>query len=139
MSGEVVVIAEQTPCTGTHDQLFQTFRAKRITAVQVGNLPQHVTTKEWFRKCYKVTGMVEVQKYACISWHEFKTPDLACKYMINTNGKTFKGNKLTAHGIHQEGRTLQEILAKTREQIEAQGILLRQTNTDAVILRPTYN
>jgi len=139
MTNEIVVIAEQTPCAGTHEQLFQTFRTKRITAVQVGNIPPHVTTKEWFRKCYKVTGMIEVQKYGCISWHEFKTPDIACKFMIDTHEKTFKGNKLTAHGLHQEGMTLQEILAKTREQIEAQGVTLHQTNTDVVILRPVFD
>jgi len=123
---EITVDAERTPCTGTCDQLIQTFRDKRITAVKVGNLPQQISKKHWFKKCFKHPGMVETQKYGCFCWHEFKTPEQACKFMVTTHGKVYKGNKLTADGTHHDGMTFQEILAKTREHIdEKQSISLQ--------------
>jgi len=124
MSFKIRINAERVTCVGTSDQLLQRFREKRITMIQVRNLPDVSDNTSWIMNCARYPGMIEVRSFRMFGWHRFETPESACGFMVDTHGTTFEGNSLIAEGLYHDGMGFHEILSKTQKDLATQGVLM---------------
>ena len=119
----VVIQAETISCTLPHQELLQVFNDRKITMIQVANIPSGL---QWPEACAHLPGMIEIQKFRNYSWHQLETPEQACQFMVDTDGKIFQGNQLIAEGLYSRNLGFHEILAGIREQLVKKGFPLRE-------------
>ncbi len=115
MADEDPFPVERVRCNGTYDELRPVFQRHQVITVQVTHIPRNLN---WARTNTQTEGLVKIHRWYSVAWHQFQTPDQACKFMVNTHGSTFEGGKLRAQGLYLPNTGFEELLAKICAHLE---------------------
>ncbi len=133
MATSTLPVIERIPCVGTYEQLLQVFKERRITAVAVINIPND---KRWSNTTESFPGMRKIHHVFHLAWHELETPERACQFMFETNGRTYRRYKLIAEGMCTIGPFgFDQFIEQTRKSLELNGFISGSEETRVVIKR----
>jgi len=133
MATNILPVIERIPCVGTYSQLLQVFKERRITAVAVINIPHD---ERWSNTTESYPGMRKICHVFHLAWHELETPEQACQFMFETNGRTYRSYKLRAEGMCTVGPFgFDQFIEQTRKSLELSGFIANSVETRVAVKR----